>query len=116
VNREIKHHVPEDEGQPEERTALAWERTAFSTMFVGTLIARQAAVSLHWAFGVVGLLVVAAGSGLLVWSGRRYDDLRLLPAVVDNPVHTSATRLVGAMAVVVIGVATVIGAMIVLDV
>jgi uncharacterized membrane protein YidH (DUF202 family) len=115
MSEPLKRHVAEDEGQPEERTALAWERTAFSIMFVGTLIARQAASSVHWVFGVAGLSVVATGSAVLVWAGLRYDDLRLLPAAVENPVHTTATRLIGTLAVVVIGVATIVATLIALD-
>ena len=74
-------------------------------MFIGALIARQAAVSLHWAFGVAGLVVVALGSGVLIWAEQRYDELLRTTDQGASPAHPTATRVVGLMAIAVIGVA-----------
>jgi uncharacterized membrane protein YidH (DUF202 family) len=107
VNVHSRRNVPVEEGQPEERTAQAWERTAFSTMLIGALMARQAAVSLHWAFSAVGLVVVALGSGVLIWAEQRYDEIRRSTDQGSSPVHPTATRVVGVMAIAVIGVAAI---------
>jgi uncharacterized membrane protein YidH (DUF202 family) len=96
----------EDDGLQDERTTLAWERTAIATMATGTLIARYASQTLHWAFGVAGLAAVAIGGGILVWAGQRYDELQAPIARGANPVHPTAARVVGVLAVAVTGVAT----------
>jgi uncharacterized membrane protein YidH (DUF202 family) len=93
-----------EDGLQDERTALAWERTAIAVMVMGVLIARYAALSLHWAFGVLGLLAVAVGSALLVWAGQRYDEMQRHIERGDNPVHPTATRVIGMLAVVLTGV------------
>ena len=97
-----------EDGLQDERTTLAWERTAITTMAIGVLIARYATRSLHWAFGVAGLLAVVVGSAILVWSGQRYDDMQRAIERGDSPAHTTATRVVGALTVIVTGVATVL--------
>jgi uncharacterized membrane protein YidH (DUF202 family) len=96
----------EDDGLQDERTTLAWERTAIATMAIGLLIARYASLSLHWAFGVAGLTAVAVGSGVLVWAGQRYDEMQDHIERGANPVHPQATRRIGLLAVVLTGVAT----------
>jgi uncharacterized membrane protein YidH (DUF202 family) len=102
----------EEEGLPEERTALAWERTAISTMLIGLLIARYATQSLHWTFGVVGLVVVAAGGCLLVWAESRYEELQ---SATGNSVHPTAVRVVGLLAVVLAGLAMLVAIAIAFD-
>jgi uncharacterized membrane protein YidH (DUF202 family) len=84
------------------------ERTAISVMVTGLLIARYSALSLHWAFSVAGLLAVAIGSAILVWAGQRYDEMQQHIERGDNPVHPTATRFVGMLAVVLTGVALVL--------
>jgi uncharacterized membrane protein YidH (DUF202 family) len=103
-----------EDGLQDERTALAWERTAISVMVMGVLIARYAALSLHWAFGVAGLLAVAIGSAILVWAGQRYDEMQRHIERGDNPVHPTATRVVGMLAVVLTGVSLVLAIVIAL--
>jgi uncharacterized membrane protein YidH (DUF202 family) len=117
VIRRARERVPRsyDEGLPDERTALGWERTAISTMVTGALIARFAATSLHWAFGLFGLMVVAAGGALLVWAGWRYDELRHPIEPAYNPAHPTATRLVGGFSVLVTAMATALAVAIALD-
>ena len=97
-----------EDGLQDERTALAWERTAISVMVAGLLIARYAALSLHWAFGAAGLLAVAVGGAILVWAGQRYGEMQRHIERGDNPVHPTATRLVGMLAVVLTGVSLVL--------
>jgi uncharacterized membrane protein YidH (DUF202 family) len=97
-----------EDGLHDERTTLAWERTAVATMATGLLIARFAAQSLHWAFGLAGLVAVAIGSGILVWAGQRYDELQGHIARGESPAHPTATRLVGLLAVALTGAATIL--------
>ena len=59
----------------QERTSLAWERTAIALMVAATLLARHAAEDGIWAVAGVALALAAAGGGLLMWSGIHYDDL-----------------------------------------
>jgi uncharacterized membrane protein YidH (DUF202 family) len=99
---------PEDDGLQDERTTLAWERTAIATMATGVLIARYASLSLHWAFGVAGLVAVTLGSGILVWAGQRYDEMQAHIESGANPVHPTATRLVGVLGVALTFVATIL--------
>ena len=101
-----------EEGLPEERTALAWERTAISTMVIGVLIARYAALSLHWVIGIAGLVVVAVGGAMLVWAGSRYDELQ---NATDSHAHPTAVRVVGTFAVVLTGTATLLAIFLALE-
>lgn len=89
-----------DEGLQHERTALAWERTSIAVVIAGVLLARYAAESVHDAIAVVGGVQVLFGAGLLVWSGRHYDELHGPLRAGASPVHPRATRLVGAATVV----------------
>lgn len=84
-----------DPGLQHERTALAWERTAISTMVVGVLLARYAAQSLHWVFAAFGVATVVGGGVLLVWSAQHYEDLHGPLRSGDSPVHPTAARVVG---------------------
>jgi uncharacterized membrane protein YidH (DUF202 family) len=84
-----------DAGLQHERTALAWERTAISTMVGGVLLARYATQSLHWGFAAFGLATVVLGGTLLVWSARHYDDLHGPLRAGESPVHPTAARVVG---------------------
>jgi uncharacterized membrane protein YidH (DUF202 family) len=101
-----------DEGLQHERTALAWERTAISTMVVGVLLARYATQSLHWGFAAFGLVSVVLGGVLLVWSARHYDDLHAPLRAGESPVHPTATRAVG-MCVIVFSAAALVLAIVI---
>jgi uncharacterized membrane protein YidH (DUF202 family) len=90
-----------------ERTALAWERSAVATMVSGTLLARQAA-QLHVAFAVMGVLQVVLGSGVLVWTGLRYEQLHAPLRRGESPVHPLAVKIVGITTIVFSGLAMVI--------
>lgn len=101
-----------DDGLQHERTALAWERTAISTMVGGVLLARYAADSLHWGFAAFGLLAVVAGGLLLVWSARHYEDLHGPLRAGESPVHPLATRVVGLSVIAFTGVSLVLAVLI----
>lgn len=94
-----------DRGLQHERTALAWERTAISSMVAGVLMARHAAESVHFAFAVLGLAQVVVGAAILVWTGLRYDDLHGPLRAGQSPVHPTAARIVGIGTIVFTGLA-----------
>lgn len=104
-----------DPGLQHERTALAWERTAIASMVAGVLEARYAAQSLHLVFAALGLGMVVFGAGLLLWSGSHYDDLHGPLRSGDSPVHPTAARRVGAVAVAFTGVALALAVVIALE-
>lgn len=91
----------------QERTSLAWERTAFAGLVVGLLMTRLGA-TMHLALGAIGIAVVCISAGLLVWAGRHYDDLHVTLRAGESPVHPSAAKAVGIWATVVTGLATVL--------
>lgn len=95
-----------DQGLQHERTAMAWERTAVSTMVAGALLARYGATDGHPVFATVGVLQVAFGGALLAWAGRHYEDLHGPLRVGDNPSHPLAIRIVGFATTLGIAVAT----------
>ena len=96
-----------DSGTPHERTSLAWERTAFSGIAVGLLMTRLGA-SVHVGLAAIGILQVAVSAGLLVWSGKHYDDLHGTLRAGDSPSHPGATMAVGIGATAATGLATVL--------
>lgn len=96
-----------------ERTSLAWERTAISMMVAGLLLGRHAA-TLHPALSWIGIAQVVFGSGLLIWSGRHYDDLHGPLRAGISPVHVAGARWIGASTTAFIGIATIIAVVIAL--
>lgn len=86
---------------------MAWERTAFSAMVVGLLMARVGA-NIHLAIGFVGVVQVCASAGLLVWSGWHYDDLHGRLQAGEPPTHPAAVVLLAFVATATTLVATVI--------
>lgn len=101
-----------DEGLQHERTALAWERTSIAVIIAGVLLARYSAETVHYTIAAVGGVQVLLGAGLLVWSGRHYDELHGPLRAGASPVHPGATRLVGAATVVFTAVALVLAVLI----
>lgn len=87
-----------------ERTSLAWERTAVAGLVVGALMTRVGAKT-HLLLGAVGLVQVCFSAGLLVWSGRHYEDLHGVLRAGESPTHPAAARLVGLATTVAIGLA-----------
>jgi uncharacterized membrane protein YidH (DUF202 family) len=94
-----------DAGLQHERTALAWERTAISTMVAGALLGRWAAQDAAPLFGVFGIVQVAFGGALLAWAGRHYEDLHGPLRSGVNPTHPRAVYVVGVATTVGIGAA-----------
>lgn len=101
-----------DPGLQHERTALAWERTAIAVMVAGVLLARYAAQTVHFVIAFVGVAQVAFGAGLLVWTGRHYDDLHGPLRAGASPVHPTAARLIGLATVVFSGFALLLAVLI----
>jgi uncharacterized membrane protein YidH (DUF202 family) len=92
-----------DAGLQHERTALAWERTAIAMMVAGLVLSRFAAIHEYWIFAAVGLLQTAFGAGLLVWAGAHYEDLHGVLRDGADVVHSKATRVVGVVTVITVG-------------
>lgn len=90
-----------------ERTALAWERTAISSMVAGLLLARFAARE-HVLLGGFGIAQVLVGAALLVWTGVHYEELHGRLRSGASPAQPRAAQLVGLSATVFTGVATVL--------
>lgn len=108
---------PEEAFDPllqQERTSLAWERTAFAGLVVGLLTTRLGA-SIHLALGAVGVAVVCASAGLLVWSGKHYEDLHVTLRAGESPVHPGAAMAVGLGATVATGIATALAVVTMFD-
>lgn len=98
-----------DSRTPPERTSLAWERTAFSGMVVGLLIARVGA-PVHPVVGFLGVVPVCASAVLLVWSGRHYEDLHARLRAGERPRRQGAVVGVGVGAVATTVLASVVTA------
>jgi len=94
-----------DPGLQQERTALAWERTAIALMVAGTLLARYAASSSYWTTALGGIAAVVLGAVLLVWAEVHYEDLRGPIVEGADVVHPTATRIVGLAAIALSGFA-----------
>lgn len=89
-----------DRGLQHERTALAWERTAISAMVAGVLLGRYGAEDAHFTIALVGVLQVAIGGGLLVWTGFHYDELHGPLRAGSSVVHPGAARIIGLTTVI----------------
>ena len=96
-------------GLQPERTALAWERTAIAMMVAGAVLAKEAARSLHFAFGLIGVAEVVAGGLLLAWAGRHNQELHDPDAPPQVVPQVGMTRVVGLGAMVLNGTALFLG-------
>jgi len=103
-----------DRGLQHERTSLAWERTAIASMVAGVLFARYAALSLHFAFALIGMGEVMVGAAILLWSGQHYENLHGRLRSGETPVHPTAARIVGIGSTAFTGMATVLALIITL--
>jgi uncharacterized membrane protein YidH (DUF202 family) len=96
-----------DVGLQQERTSLAWERTAISLMVAATLLARYAAEDGIWPVAGAAFVLATGGGLLLFWTGVHYDDLhetlrsgaavdhhRLIALVALGTTGVTATALV----------------------
>jgi len=96
------------EGLQQERTALAWERTAVSIVGVGLLLTRVASDQFGVLFAAIGLVQVAIGAAMVVWTGWHYADLHDLTDNGESPSHPLAARVVGVSTCVFVAVALVV--------
>lgn len=103
------HHRRRTGGLQQERTALAWERTAFALMGAGLVLARFTALHDQGVLAVAALAVVALGAGLLVWAGSHYEDRLDLVHHGRDVVHPGAARYAGLLAVLVSGLCLTAG-------
>lgn len=90
-----------------ERTALAWERTAVAMMVSGTLLARHS-TNTHVVMAVAGIVQVALGAGLLLWTGVEYEHLHAPLRRGENPAHPGIVHFVGLATTAFTAFATVI--------
>lgn len=97
-----------DPGIQQERTSLAWERSAVSIMASGVLLASYAAQTRHFLVGILALGIVVFGSAVLVWSALHYEDLHGTLRDGVNPTFPTATRILGLGSIVVCATAMVI--------
>ena len=76
-------------------------------MAVGVILARYAASRDHYVIAAFGVLWVAIGGLMLVWSGWHYEDLHGPLRAGQSPVHVGASRVVGVATVAFVGLALV---------
>jgi uncharacterized membrane protein YidH (DUF202 family) len=92
-----------------ERTALAWERAAFSLMGIGIVLARFAAFHDQVVLVVAGLALVVIGTGLIAWAQITYEVRGRTLRRGDDVAHPGATRLVGVTATLACGLCVAAG-------
>lgn len=97
-----------DPGLQHERTSLAWERTAVSTIVAGVLLARFSAQSGHFLIGIFSLVVVVYGSFVLLWAALHYEELHTTLRAGHTPAHPQMSRFVGIATVSMTAIAIVI--------
>lgn len=104
-----------DPGLQQERTALAWERTAISVMVAGVLLARFAASNASAILAGAGVAQSVVGALALVWAGLHYQDLHTTIRTGDSVVHPAAARLLGLSTIAFSGFAFVLALVVVID-
>jgi inner membrane protein YidH len=91
-------------GLQQERTALAWERTAISMMVAGLLLARFAAKEGYLVFAAAGIAQTILGGVLLMWTTRHYIENQAPVEAGEDIVHPTAARIVGLGTVIASGI------------
>jgi len=74
-------------------------------MVMGVLVTRFASQEEVWAIAAGGLIQTIVAAAFLVWTGRHYEDLHGRLTDGTNIISPTATRIVGLMTVVFIGIA-----------
>lgn len=83
-----------------ERTALAWERTSVALMLAAGLFFNYAeAAAVTWA-QILGLLCLATGAAILLWSGQRYESLHGALRAGTNITHPAMLKTVALLSMV----------------
>lgn len=97
-----------DAGLQQERTALAWERTAVATMVAALLLTRYAAEDANRLIAVAGLAQTVLGAFVLVWAHLHRDrrrppgDQRSIARTGMNQLVATATAGFSALALVLV--------------
>ncbi|HRW39895.1 MAG: DUF202 domain-containing protein [Acidimicrobiales bacterium] len=78
-----------------ERTALAWERTAFSILAVGVVLARFAAFEHQGLLVAAGLAVLVGGATLVAWTQVTYQLRGHALRRGEDVAHPAAARTIG---------------------
>jgi len=84
-----------DFGVQQERTSLAWERTSIAMMTAGVILTRYAAGDARSVFVLIGLLQVATGGAILLWTAWHYEELHAPLRDGTGITHPNAVRTVG---------------------
>jgi len=74
-------------------------------MVMGVLVTRFASQEQVWLIAVAGLIQTIVAAAFLVWTGQHYEDLHGRLTDGTNIISPTATRIVGVITVVFIGVA-----------
>lgn len=92
-----------DPGLQQERTQMAWERTAIATIVNGLLLTRYGSEAGYLLVAAIGMLEVATGGVLLIWAGSHYEELHGPLRDGLSIVHPTSAKLVGLSTIVFIG-------------
>ncbi len=101
--RTAQDRPPIDPGMQPERTAMAWERTGFSLVVAGAVVARYGYVDGFFWETLAGSLVVIGGSVSTLWAAYHYHDADNPLRSNRSPVQPLATRMVGFSAILASG-------------
>lgn len=96
-----------DEGLQQERTALAWDRTALAMIVSGLVYARAVGAPYVRPAQLPVVVALLVGSAMLVLGARRYTDLHATLRA-DRPVERVPYVRAVWLATVVVGVASTV--------
>jgi len=82
-------------GFQQERTALAWERTAVAMIVCGMLLIRFGALESQPLLGVIGTAECLGGAAVLAWAGVHHANVERLLRAGEPLVHAPLARAVG---------------------
>ena len=82
-------------GFQQERTALAWERTAVAMILCGLLLIRFGTRESQLLLGVIGTAECLGGAAVLAWAGAHHANVDRLVRAGEPLVHAPLARAVG---------------------
>ena len=82
-------------GFQQERTALAWERTAVAMILCGLLLIRFGALESQPLLGLMGTAECLGGAAVLAWAGVHHANVERLVRAGQPLVHSPLARAVG---------------------